>query len=108
VLEGELTLLVEDVEHMLGPDRLVPVEPAARRQLTNAGAERLVLLALAPSCGPLRCLGVMRRAWEPCWGSSKPGDASRSVLSGATPRSVGRAPGPGRSRRAPQPLVAST
>lgn len=46
VLEGELTLLVEGVEHVLGPDQLVRVGPAARRQLTNAGAERLVLLAL--------------------------------------------------------------
>ena len=46
VLEGELTVVVEGVEHVLGPDRLVRVGPAVRRQLVNAGAERVVLLAL--------------------------------------------------------------
>lgn len=49
VLEGELTLLVEGVEHVLGPDRLVRVGAAVRRQLVNAGSERLVLLALGGS-----------------------------------------------------------
>ena len=46
VLEGELTVVVEGVEHVLGPDRLVRVGSAVRRQLVNAGAERVVLLAL--------------------------------------------------------------
>jgi uncharacterized cupin superfamily protein len=46
VLEGQLTLLVEAVEYVLGPDRLVRVGPAVRRQLVNGGSERLVLLAL--------------------------------------------------------------
>ena len=46
MLEGELTLLVEGVEHVLGPDRLARVGSAVRRQLVNAGAERVVLLAL--------------------------------------------------------------
>jgi len=49
VLEGELTLLVEGVEHVLGPDRVARVGPTVRRQLVNAGAERLVLLALGGS-----------------------------------------------------------
>jgi mannose-6-phosphate isomerase-like protein (cupin superfamily) len=49
VLEGELTLLVEGVEHVLGPDRLVRVGPAVRRQLVNIGPQRLVLLALGGS-----------------------------------------------------------
>jgi uncharacterized cupin superfamily protein len=49
VLEGELTLLVEGGEHVLGRDRLVRVGPAVRRQLVNAGTERLVLLALGGS-----------------------------------------------------------
>ena len=46
VLEGELTLLVEGDEEVLGPDRLVRVGPAVRRQLVNAGTGRLVLLAM--------------------------------------------------------------
>ena len=46
VLEGELTLVVEGVEHRLGADQVARVGPAVRRQLVNAGADRLVLLAL--------------------------------------------------------------
>jgi mannose-6-phosphate isomerase-like protein (cupin superfamily) len=37
VLEGELTLLVEGVDHVLAPDHLVRVGPAVRRQLVNTG-----------------------------------------------------------------------
>jgi uncharacterized cupin superfamily protein len=69
VLEGELTLLVEGVEHVLGPDRLVRVGPAARRQLTNAGAERLVLLALG---GSGEHAGRDGLAWE-SWDDNSPG-----------------------------------
>jgi uncharacterized cupin superfamily protein len=46
VLEGELTLLVEGDAHRVAPDGLVRVGPAVRRQLVNAGSDRLVLLAL--------------------------------------------------------------
>jgi uncharacterized cupin superfamily protein len=46
VLEGELTVVVEGVDHHVAPDGLVRVAPAARRQLVNAGPERLVLLAI--------------------------------------------------------------
>jgi uncharacterized cupin superfamily protein len=46
VLEGELTLLVDGSSYALGPDRLVRVAPAVRRQLVNAGSERLLVLAL--------------------------------------------------------------
>jgi mannose-6-phosphate isomerase-like protein (cupin superfamily) len=49
VLEGALTLVVEGAEHVLGPDDLVRVGPPVRRQLLNAGPERLVLLALGGS-----------------------------------------------------------
>jgi len=69
VLEGELTLLVDGVEHVLGPDRLVRVAPAARRQLTNAGAERLVLLALGGSGEHDHRDGL---AWE-SWDDGSPG-----------------------------------
>ena len=46
VIEGELTLVVEGAAHVLGVGDLARIEPAARRQLTNPGGERTVLLAL--------------------------------------------------------------
>jgi mannose-6-phosphate isomerase-like protein (cupin superfamily) len=46
VLEGELTLAVEQAEHRLGRGQLVRVGPSVRRQLINRGGQRLVLLAL--------------------------------------------------------------
>ncbi|HEX2392359.1 MAG TPA: cupin domain-containing protein [Solirubrobacterales bacterium] len=46
VLEGELTLLVEGEERVLGRWQLARVAPELRRQLVNTGEERLVLLAL--------------------------------------------------------------
>jgi mannose-6-phosphate isomerase-like protein (cupin superfamily) len=46
VLEGTLTLVVEDEESTLERDELVRVAPAVRRQLVNRGPGRLVLLAL--------------------------------------------------------------
>jgi uncharacterized cupin superfamily protein len=49
VLEGQLTLLLDGAERVLEADHLVRVTPATRRQLVNAGPERLVLLALGGS-----------------------------------------------------------
>jgi mannose-6-phosphate isomerase-like protein (cupin superfamily) len=49
VLEGQLTLLLDGAEEVLEADQLVRVAPATRRQLVNAGVERLVLLALGAS-----------------------------------------------------------
>jgi uncharacterized cupin superfamily protein len=49
VLDGTLTLVLEDGEHVLERDRLARVGPSVRRQLVNAGGERLVLLALGGS-----------------------------------------------------------
>lgn len=46
VLEGELTLVVEGEELVLGRYELARVAPSVRRQLTNRGAEPAVLLAL--------------------------------------------------------------
>src|SRR3954447_1789503 len=46
VLEGELTLGIEGTERVLGANEIVRVGPAVRRQLVNAGPDRLVLLAL--------------------------------------------------------------
>lgn len=64
VLEGELTLLVEGVEHVLGADRLVRVGPTVRRQLVNAGSGRLVLLALGGSGDHVGRDGQAWTSWE--------------------------------------------
>jgi uncharacterized cupin superfamily protein len=64
VLEGELTLLAEGAEELLGPDRLVRVGPSVRRQLVNAGPRRLVLLALGGSGEHLGRDGLAWSSWE--------------------------------------------
>jgi uncharacterized cupin superfamily protein len=46
VLEGELTLIVDGATHRLGPDQIARIAPAVRRQLVNAGPERVALLAI--------------------------------------------------------------
>jgi uncharacterized cupin superfamily protein len=46
VLEGELTLMVEGEPHLLTEGEVARVAPTVRRQLVNAGGERLALLAL--------------------------------------------------------------
>jgi uncharacterized cupin superfamily protein len=46
VLEGELTLVAEGEERVLRRWEIARVGPEVRRQLANAGRERLVLLAL--------------------------------------------------------------
>jgi uncharacterized cupin superfamily protein len=61
VLEGTLTLAVEDGEHAMGRGTLARVAPAVRRQLINRGPERLVLLALG---GEGEHRGRDGRAWE--------------------------------------------
>jgi uncharacterized cupin superfamily protein len=75
VLEGELTLLVEGVEHVLGADRVVRIGPAVRRQLVNAGSERLVLLALGGSGSHL---GRDGRAWI-SWEDDGPGAPPQEI-----------------------------
>ncbi len=61
VLAGELTLLIEREPHVLGERRAARVGPGVRRQLLNAGHERLVLLALG---GDGEHVGRDGRAWE--------------------------------------------
>jgi len=62
VLQGELTLILEDgEEHLLKRGRLVRIGPAERRQLVNRGDERLVMLALG---GHGEHVGRDGRAWE--------------------------------------------
>jgi uncharacterized cupin superfamily protein len=75
VLEGELTLLVEGAEHVLGPDRLVRVGPPVRRQLVNAGTAPLVLLALG---GSGEHTGRDGLAWE-SWDDDSPGRPPQDV-----------------------------
>ena len=75
VLEGELTLLVEGDEHVLGPDRLARVGPAVRRQLVNAGEERVVLIALG---GAGEHAGRDGRAWT-AWDEGGPGRPPQEV-----------------------------
>ena len=75
VLEGKLTLLVEGAEHVLGPERLARVGPAVRRQLVNAGPERLILLALGGSGDHV---GRDGRAWT-SWVDEGPGSPPQDV-----------------------------
>ncbi len=75
MLEGELTLIVEGAEHVLGPDRLVRVGSSVRRQLVNAGAKRLILLALG---GSGEHIGRDGRAWV-TWEDGGPGLSPQEI-----------------------------
>lgn len=46
VIAGELTLVIEQEEHTLGPGELARVAPAVRRQLVNRGPQRCVVVAI--------------------------------------------------------------
>jgi uncharacterized cupin superfamily protein len=46
VVEGELTILIEQEETRLGTGELLRLAPEIRRQLVNRGPERVVILAL--------------------------------------------------------------
>lgn len=75
VLEGELTLVVEGEERLLGPDHVVRVGPPVRRQLVNAGGQRVVLLALG---GSGEHVGRDGLAWE-SWDEDSPGRSPQDV-----------------------------
>jgi uncharacterized cupin superfamily protein len=75
VLDGELTLLVEGAEHVLGRDEIARVAAPVRRQLVNAGRSRLVLLALGGAGEHVGRDGV---AWE-SWEEAGPGRAPQEV-----------------------------
>jgi mannose-6-phosphate isomerase-like protein (cupin superfamily) len=76
VLEGQLTLALENgVEHLLERDEIVRVPPSLRRQLVNAGPERLVLLALG---GHGEHVGRDGHAWE-SWEEGGPGRPPQEV-----------------------------
>ena len=62
VLEGELTLGIEGAsEHRLAAGQLARVGPGVRRQLSNTGPERVLLIALG---GAGAHQGRDGRAWE--------------------------------------------
>jgi quercetin dioxygenase-like cupin family protein len=69
VLQGEVTLLVEGEPHVLRADDAARVGPSVRRQLVNAGAEPLVLVALG---GSGEHVGRDGRAWV-SWDEKGPG-----------------------------------
>ena len=75
VLDGELTLLVDGVEHVLAANQVARVGPSVRRQLVNAGSERLVLLALG---GSGEHVGRDGAAWE-SWEQEGPGRPPQEV-----------------------------
>jgi hypothetical protein len=66
---------VEAVEHVLRVDDLVRVGPGVRRQLVNAGSERLVLLALG---GSGEHVGRDGHAWS-AWEETGPGKPPQEI-----------------------------
>ncbi len=64
VLEGALTLLVEGEENVFEAGELVRIGPEVRRQLVNAGSEKVVLLALGGSEPHNGRDGVAYTDWE--------------------------------------------
>ncbi len=75
VLAGELTLIVEGTEHVLGRGRLARVGAAVRRQLVNRGSERVELLALG-GAGEHESRDAL--AWE-SWDQDGPGRSPTEV-----------------------------
>jgi len=64
VLDGELSLLVEGEEHVLGQGALARVAPDVRRQLVNRRPRRVVLLALGGAAAHEGRDGVAFASWE--------------------------------------------
>jgi mannose-6-phosphate isomerase-like protein (cupin superfamily) len=90
VIAGQLTLLVEREPTVLGPDRLARVGPGVRRQLLNAGPERLVVLALG---GAGEHVGRDGAAWGD-WEEGGPGRPPQEVpLPEDLPAGLGRSQG---------------
>jgi quercetin dioxygenase-like cupin family protein len=70
VLSGTLTLELEGKAHRLPRGYAVRVAPQVRRQLVNAGAEPLVLLAIGGAEPHAGRDGVAFRSWEDETGAS--------------------------------------
>jgi uncharacterized cupin superfamily protein len=74
VLAGELTLLVEGEPHVLGAHSVARVPSGVRRQLLNAGGQRLVLLALGAAGEHVSRDGQAWEAWDEGGPGRKPQD----------------------------------
>jgi uncharacterized cupin superfamily protein len=72
VLEGTLTLVIEGEEHVLGPFDAIRVAPALRRQLTNRGTERVLVMALGGSAEHLGRDGEAFASWDDVEGRPPP------------------------------------
>lgn len=75
VLEGQLTVQFEDDAKVLGPDDVMRVGPAVRRQIVNAGDADVVLLALG---GAGEHEGRDAKAWT-TWDEDGPGRPPQEV-----------------------------
>lgn len=64
VLEGELTLIVEGEPHVLAVGDLARVGPELKRQLTNPGAVKTVVLALGGDGEHHSRDGIAWSSWE--------------------------------------------
>lgn len=64
VLEGTLTILIEAEPTDLGEGELIRIAPDVRRQLTNRGPGRLVMLALGGASEHQGRDGVAYESWE--------------------------------------------
>lgn len=64
VLDGELSLLIEGEERLLGRGALARVAPDVRRQLVNRRPQRVVLLALGGATDHTGRDGVAFASWE--------------------------------------------
>jgi uncharacterized cupin superfamily protein len=70
VLEGTLTVLVENEPHELAAGQAARLAPSERRQLVNAGRERVVLLALGGSGEHVGRDGEAFESWDERTGRS--------------------------------------
>lgn len=64
VLEGELTLIVEGEPHVLAVGDLARVGPELKRQLTNPGAAKTIVLALGGDGEHQSRDGIAWSGWE--------------------------------------------
>ena len=69
VLEGTLTLIVEQEEHVLEQDELMRVGPELRRQVVNRGPDRVILLALGGAAEHQGRDGMAYPDWETAEGA---------------------------------------
>ena len=74
VLEGTLTLLVENEPHELRPGDLARVAPDVRRQLVNAAREPLRVLAIGGAGTHVGRDGRAYGSWEETGGGRPPAD----------------------------------